>query len=300
MRKIISEYFSFSSRELKSLFFFLIILFIVIVLRIIMPKIQSTEIVVDPELLNELYAFSESFTQSVEPIIENKPAPDKIENKTQLTFSYFDPNIITKSELIDFGIPGRIAENVVKYRKAGGSFKNKEDILKIYGMKEVAGEEILKWIRIAEAEMEVFPEVAEIKDDSSLLLPVELNSCSFRSLIGIIPDDSRLVSRILNYKDLIGGFYSTRQLMEVYGMTEEIFDSINEYISIDTSLIRKISLTRSDYSTIIRHPYLKKNDVDLIFRYRKFAGEEANFQEIKDLKILPDSVLGLIAPYITD
>ena len=300
MRKFISEYFSFSKRELKSLLVFEAILVVVILLRIFIPIWYTPDLVVDTELMEELHSFSESFKSSPQIEYTKKSEAKPGESPAPLKLDFFDPNEITKSELIDFGIPSRIAENFIKYRRAGGIFKSKEDVLKIYGIKEVAGETILAFIRFKTDEETKIPDTLTGRKEINPFIPVELNSGSYQSLIELIPGNSKLVSRILNYKELIGGYYSPKQLMEVFGMTGELYNSFIPMISIDTSNIQKLSLGQADYSSLLRHPYLEKKDVDLIFQYRNYAGEASNVKEFKALKIFPDSLMAIIAPYLSD
>jgi len=300
MRKFISEYFSFSKRELKSLILFQAFLIIAILIRIIIPRVYSTEIISDPGIYAELKAFSESFKEKQEFKPYTKTNTYSSEKPHQLNFDYFDPNLISKKDLINFGLPERIADNIIKYRKAGGIFKTGEDLLRIYGMKEVSFEKILPWIQIQIPDEEFNQPKIPDSAEHLAINPVELNSCDFQSLVEILPSNSKLAGRILNYKDLLGGYYSTRQLKEVYGMSDSLLESIMPFILADTSVISKISIGKSEYRELIRHPYLSKQNVDLIMSYRKYAGSEINLQDFRAIKILPDSIFSLIAPYLRD
>ena len=48
--------------------------------------------------------------------------------------------------------------------------------------------------------------------------------------------------RICKYRNIIGGFNSISQLMEVYGMDSIRFESIRPFLEINTSLIKRINI----------------------------------------------------------
>lgn len=54
----------------------------------------------------------------------------------------FDPNIVSKEELLSLGFSERASDNLLKYRKAGGQIKSFQKLRTIYGMDSAHLEEI--------------------------------------------------------------------------------------------------------------------------------------------------------------
>ncbi len=117
---------------------------------------------------------------------------------------------------------------------------------------------------------------------------VELNRCDSASLEALPGIGPVLALRIIRYRNLLGGYFSTEQLREVYGLQEETFKIISGRVTADSSLVRRIKINSADYKQIIRLPYFAKNEVSAILRYRKENGK------IKDMSLMVANKL--IAP----
>jgi len=128
--------------------------------------------------------------------------------------------------------------------------------------------------------------------------PVDINRVDSAALLPLPGIGPVFAGRIIKYRNLLGGFVSVDQLLEVYGMPEETLDLIREMISIDTSAIRKIRLESATFRELLRHPYLEFENVKAILDYRDFSGGIGSFHELLDNSILPDSVLHRVLPYL--
>ncbi len=101
---------------------------------------------------------------------------------------------------------------------------------------------------------------------------IEINtadSAILESLPGIGPV---LSVRIIKYRDLLGNFYCLEQLHEVYGLDNRVIDMNLRRLKCDSSLTRKISINSTEYTELLRHPYIKRSQVDAIFSYRRLTG----------------------------
>jgi len=78
----------------------------------------------------------------------------------------------------------------------------------------------------------------------------------FKSLPGI---GSVYASRIVKYRNLLGGFVEIDQIKEVYGIKSELFEQIKSYLTVHANHVKKIpadSLWENPY--MFYHPYLSK------------------------------------------
>jgi DNA uptake protein ComE-like DNA-binding protein len=131
---------------------------------------------------------------------------------------------------------------------------------------------------------------AEHRDTRQRKPLIEINSCDsalLESLPGIGPV---LSSRIIKYRNLIGGFLSVDQLGEVYGLKEETLKLIASRVHADSLLIRKIKINKADFREMIRHPYLRRNEVTDILKYRELQGKIKGIDEmLKNNLISPET-----------
>ena len=129
-------------------------------------------------------------------------------------------------------------------------------------------------------------------------LMVELNSAdttTLQLLHGIGPTYAR---RIVRYRDRLGGFTSKRQLLEVYGITPQLLENIEPYITIDTLGINKIDINSIPLKQLIKHPYIEYYQARDIVTLRN-SGRRFNCSD--DLRAIPsmaDSTLQRLLPYI--
>ena len=103
-------------------------------------------------------------------------------------------------------------------------------------------------------------------------LMIEINTADSAQLVrlnGIGPSFAR---RILKYRGRLGGFFSTEQILEVFGMDSNRYLGILDNIRIDTTLIRKIPVNDAEFKTLLHHPYLDYETVKMIVNYREHVG----------------------------
>jgi competence ComEA-like helix-hairpin-helix protein len=128
--------------------------------------------------------------------------------------------------------------------------------------------------------------------------PIDINRADSVRLLPLPGIGPVYAGRIIKYRNLLGGFTSVEQLLEVYGISKETLDRIRGRIYADTSGIRKIRLDSASFSDLLRHPYLELENVKAIMNFRDFTGTIHSPQELHDNCILPDTLLQKVTPYL--
>ncbi len=103
------------------------------------------------------------------------------------------------------------------------------------------------------------------------------DSAGFEHLPGI---GGILARRIIRYRTLLGGFYDSRQLTEVYGISDSVYMLICSRLQADTSKIARLNLNEADEKTMARHPYIGKYVAAGIVKYRETKGRIKDLNEI--------------------
>ncbi len=248
--------------------------------------------------LRKIYGMNDSIYKLLEPYLilpDKSKAQENIEqNSTAKTFvGYFDPNVALPEELSRFGFSHFQISNIIHYRERGGIFTNPHDVLKIYGIDSSFFLSVLKHIKIKE-EFECY-----IDEELLPKVCVELNTADSLDLVKLRGIGPVYASRILKYRDLLGGFYSTDQLLEVYGFPEETYTALKEYFSVDTFKVEKLRINFVEYSDLIRHPYMKKESVQTILNYRQNRGPFFFKEQILNMGLLDSVSYVKISPYLT-
>lgn len=129
-------------------------------------------------------------------------------------------------------------------------------------------------------------------------LTVELNSAdttTLQLLHGVGPAFAR---RIVRYRERLGGFVSTEQLLEVYGFTPELLAHIAPHLTLDSTHRNRIAVNSVPLKQFIKHPYVDyyfaRDLVNLRSRGMIFSTPD-------DLRTLPsctDTLLAKLLPYL--
>ena len=101
-----------------------------------------------------------------------------------------------------------------------------------------------------------------------------LHDIALQNLPGIGP---YFAKNIISYREKLGGFIETNQLLEVYAFDSARLETIKSHIIIDSIETRKIKINHDDFKTILRHPYIEYEDVKKIINYRESHGMIQNW-----------------------
>lgn len=217
-------------------------------------------------------------------------------NKTFEKIEYFDfdPNTASKEDFIKLGLQPWQADNIIKYRNKGGKYKTKEDFEKVYGLKKEDFEKLQDYIKINKSDSTI--NIAKSHNTKLIININTADALELQKLNGIGPSYSK---RIIEYRTKLGGFINVEQLLEVYGLDEELFEKIKNNISISSDFqTTKIDLNQAEYRTLIKHPYFNKEEVTKILSYRKFAGKIKSLDEMVKQKAISQEFANKISPYI--
>ena len=127
---------------------------------------------------------------------------------------------------------------------------------------------------------------------------IELNRADSADLLPLPGIGPVFASRIIRYRDLLGGFVSHDQLGEVYGLSESTVSMLRERTTIDTLEVVQIELNTVTFRNLLRHPYLAYDQVLLMLRYRDVMGGVDSLQELVINDLITDSTLSKLAPYL--
>jgi len=228
-------------------------------------------------------------------------------------FFYFDPNRVTDDEWGKLGLNERQIRNIRNYQAKGGQFKRKEDLQKLYTIPATQYQLLEPYIRISGNEPVVkqtalaHPPVSEKKDATVRTAPklpekeslrIELNTADSSLLTQLRGIGPVLASRTIKYRNRIGGFTDVAQLGEVYGITPELLEQLTPQLTVDRSLIRKISVNSATLRELTNHPYLSEQQVKGILNYRKLQNRINSIEELIQNHILKPDEAERIGAYL--
>jgi competence protein ComEA len=198
----------------------------------------------------------------------------------------FDPNTTDFKGLIQLGFSREIAGRMIRYREKGGRFKKPDDLMKIYGMKEDLYLKLRDRVRIS------FPG----KNGESV--PVNLNTADSLQLLGVKGIGPVFASRILTLRKKLGAFVNKEQLMDVYGIDSDKFETLKTQVFVKGNRIYQLDINKAGLSEMRMHPYIGNKLGTIIFRYREANGPFKKPEDLKKIYAVDEKTFRKLAPYV--
>jgi competence ComEA-like helix-hairpin-helix protein len=120
------------------------------------------------------------------------------------------------------------------------------------------------------------------------------DSAGFEKLYGIGP---KLATRIVQYREWLGGFTNIEQLKEVYGITDSTYNKFRANIIISKVELKKININTATYEEFRAHPYTR-SFAGYIIKYRKNNSLFKSAEQIARVPNMTDSIYKKLLPYV--
>jgi len=105
-------------------------------------------------------------------------------------------------------------------------------------------------------------------------------------------------SRIIKYREALGGFNDLAQLAEVYGLSRELLDNIAPHLYLRAGSLNQIPINHVQLDELRRHPYISPQVAKVILAYRRQHGPYTSIAELFETGVVDSIFLIKIAPYL--
>lgn len=234
---------------------------------------------------------------------------------------YFDPNVLSRDSLVLLGFNKFVADNIDKYRKAGGSFYSSSDLKRIYNIDTLLIDTLSSFMVFPGKEKRdsVFrsePEKSfaenyvgsdqkntdQKKDKRNLYnryVEIDLNDADTADLLKVSGIGPYYAANILKYRALLGGYVDVDQLREVYGISDSLYQSValRFYIK-DTFAPRKININEVSTYELSKHPYIKRHLAEMIVGHRYDKGKYKKTEDLIELRLITSVQHAKLKPYL--
>ncbi len=211
--------------------------------------------------------------------------PAKKNLKKEIRLFEFNPNEITKEQWRQLGISPRIANIIGNYLQKGGRFTKAEDLKKIYGFSDEDFQRLAPYVKIPK----------EKKKEEEIIV-FDINTATARDFEAIKIRE-RIAERIVKFREKLGGFAQMSQLSEVYGIKKFELVLLKKHCKIQQP-VQQININTASSKELRKHLYLSFSDAQAIVRYRERNGDYENVENLREAKILTDTVFGKVKFYL--
>lgn len=256
----------------------LVVLFIIIALYMVLSKIAgNTQHVYINErlivhLMNEMHIRESS-------------------SKVNTKLSKFNPNTLSYVGWRNLGLTDRQVTVIMHYKEKGGRFYTKADVAKLYSISPEKFKHIEPLIDLPGG-------IITNPRKEKLTIPVELNSADSAALTTVYGIGPAFASRIIRYRNLLGGYNKKQQLMEVYGLDAKKYAEISSQMRVNDNVVKKINVNIAEANELNRLPYLTYKQANAIVQYRLQHGEYKSVDDLADIAILDARTIQNIKPYL--
>lgn len=147
----------------------------------------------------------------------------------------FNPNTVSVSDLCRLGFTEKQAESIDSYRRKGGRFWRPSDFAKSYVVSDTLFRRLEKYIDIPLVDINV------------------ADSAAFDALPGI---GGYFASKMVSYREKLGGYSDIVQLMEIYHLDKEKFAKFSDLIEVRKRPV-PFRLWSMPADSLRRHPYVR-------------------------------------------
>lgn len=280
----------FSKKSRKAIFFFILFFLVIVILPRFISLFQKPTDFEFTQTDFQKKEFKKKYQFVKKNYSKNKYSKS---SKYKTPPKKFDPNKYSPTDWMKLGMSQKQADLIIRFGKRG--FYSNDDLRKVF----VISDEFFNVIRdsLYYPEKQELAKTENFKEQKKLL--IELNSASEEELMKIPGIGAFFAKNIIKRRDALGGFISKNQLLEVWKMDEEKLKSIEEFISVDETLIKKIDLNEISAEELKKNPYLNWNCVNSIIKMRTQLGEYKNIEEIKRSVLIDDQLFNKLKPYLT-
>ena len=298
------SFFTLSKSVQRGILFSITLIIILIIINLLLPFFVTNTHVDFSEFKSEIEEFRKSQQNIADSIrieqLQNRGELDEILAKEKLKPFPFNPNMLPEEAWSELGLSEKQIKTIKNYEAKGGKFRKKEDLKKMYCISEAEYNILESFIRIP-SEFKSKPAPSKNKPivKQFRYLTLEINAADSSALVNSLNIAPWIAKRVVNYRDILGGFSKAQQLKEVYGFDLAFYNKIEKYISIDTSLITKININTSSFKEILRHPYISYDITKEIVNQRKKEGPYESTDRLFELGILSESLFIKLRPYLS-
>ena len=317
----LKEYFSFTRKERIGV---AVLIFLILLIFILPVFFTPSSGITDLQTLNQLTkeiasqetnqqddsSSSNNFYSQEEDKNDASDREDQQRKRNSKEGFFFDPNSASTKEWKQLGIKEKTIHTIQHYLARGGRFKKAEDLQKIYGMREDDYQRLISYVRIKNSDrVDSTSEVSDFsfkKNDrvdsnnkSVFLAKIDINTADSSAFIALKGIGITRASRIIRFREKLGGFYSIDQIGETYGLPDSVFQQIKSKLVIISDSVRKIDINEAGLEDFRQHPYFGWTIAKAIVEYRTQHGSFKSLEELLKIDIISPERFRKFAPYLT-
>jgi DNA uptake protein ComE-like DNA-binding protein len=295
MKQYLKEFFTYSRTEQKGIIFLVVLLLSSEIIRMnwhrIFPPAPPAELLFSDVSQNWIA----NKQKESDSIFQRKTQGPKQLSIPSL-LKPFDPNLLNEDGWQAMGFTAKESASILKFISKGGRFRNKEDLKRLYCMNESRYAALSPYVKI---DSTIKSYQSNPKGDFKRPLMIELNSADSTQLMQLKGIGKFRASQIVRRRNQLGGFWNTKQLLEIKNFPDSLYHQIRPFITLDTSNIKKINVNQVKYEDLQMHPYFWYGVAKSIVNYRIKHGPFRKPSDLQAIYAIKPEQLEKVVHYLT-
>lgn len=204
----------------------------------------------------------------------------------------FDPNKYQKEDWLKLGLSRKQVDVVINFSKRG--LKSNEDLEKIF----VISSDLFSLIK----DSTFYPEFESKKQLESLpekeFIKVDINTADIDKLKSIPGIGNFYAKKIVEYREELGGYNDTKQLLEIWKFDNEKYEEILSAIVLSRGNVKLIDINSCSIDELKNHPYVSYKVANSIVKMRMVNGAYSQVEDVLKSKLIDQELFLKIKNYL--
>ena len=204
----------------------------------------------------------------------------------------FDPNEYQEEDWLKLGLSKKQVDVVLNFSKRG--LKSNNDLEKIF----VISSDLFDLIK----DSTFYPEFEAKKQFEPLpekeFIKVDINTADIENLKSIPGIGDFYAKKIIEYREELGGYCDTKQLLEIWKFDSEKYDEVSENIILNKKDLRLIDINFCSIDELKSHPYISYKVANSIVKMRLASGNYNQIEDILESKLIDRELFSKIKNYL--
>ena len=221
--------------------------------------------------------------------------------KSKRVVSPFNPNFITDFKGYQLGMSMEEIDRLLTFRKTNRFVNSPKEFQEVTQVSDSLLQKIAPYFKFPDWVLK-----RNLNQPKTFLFHaketkviIDINLATVEDLKKVYGIGDALSRRILKEKEKLGGFVSMEQLKDIWGLSPEVIQSLQNGFAIrQLPPIKKINLNTSSIKELMQLSYFKYPLAKAIVTYRSMNGKFQNVEELTKISDFPIDKIKIIALYL--
>lgn len=226
-------------------------------------------------------------------------AKEKRDRKTKIY--PFNPNFITDYKGYRLGMSVAEIDRLLAFRNKNLYVNSAEDFQKVTGVPDSLLARIAPYFK--------FPDWVNRKHSNvehdfrqiprKEINKIDINKASKQELMAVFGIGNALSDRILQQREILGGFVEMSQMKQVWGLSDEVIEKLNERFQVaEIPALKKVNVNEASLRELSAFPYFRYGLAKSIITYRSMNGRIVNSDDLLKIDNFPVDNVKIISLYL--